>query len=132
MTELKEAILAFQLKAVAVGKIVMKTAAMKAAIVAKIIEPGTAESKWGDVLEGRGRKIVQLLAASVEDREVRTDTDGSWLGTVGPLVTADTCGSVGCLLELLSVHDETVDDESAVPHCDDVEENTEKQTQKIQ
>jgi hypothetical protein len=54
------------------------------------------------------------------------DVDGNWSVPVDPLVTAETCGSFGCLLKFLSVHYLTIGDGNAVPHSDDVEMSTEK------
>lgn len=137
----------------AVGKIVMKTVATKAETVAETTKWEIVDLQWEIVVEGRVRKIahlsvgvhekkliagldlklfaVELYAVLVAEstvaaEELRTDVGGNWSGPVDPLVTAETCGSVGCLLRFLSVHDQIIGDGNAAPHGDDVEMSTEK------
>jgi hypothetical protein len=105
------------------------------------------------VVEGRARKIVHLSAGGHEERliagldlrfvavelhvvlvaenivaaeELRMDVGGNLSGFADPLMTAETCGSAGCLLRFLPAHDETTGVGNAAPHGDCVEMNTEK------
>jgi hypothetical protein len=153
MAELKEVSCGFQMEPVAVGRIVMKTVATKAEIVAETTKWEIVDLQWRIVVEGKVRKVDHLSAGGHENKlfagldlkltavelyavlvaectvaagELRTDVGGNWSGPADPLVTAGTCGSVECLLRFLSVHDETTGDGNAAPHGDDVEMSTEK------
>lgn len=154
MAELEEVNVWLQMQSVAVGRIVMKTVATTAETAAGITKWEIADLQWLIVVEGRARKIVHLSAGRHEERliagldlrlvavkwhdvlvaesivaveELRMDAGGNWSGSVGPLVTAETCGSLGCLSGFPSVHDETAGDGNVAPRGDYVEMNTEKE-----
>lgn len=151
MAELKEASFGLRMESVAVGRIVMKTVVMKAETVAETTKWEIVDLQWEIVVERRVRKVVHLsdgvhenkliagldlkLAAvelyavlvaesTVAAEKLRMDVGGNWSGPVDPLVIAETCGSVGCLLRFLSVHDQTIGDGNAALHGDDVETST--------